>query len=152
MANRAQRRANAKNERRGIPSQYDQTRGRGRSGMIDEHALQERSSHLQEKNTGEWKPSSNIQREEEESALVSAEPAENRVVRKSRSRDIWRKISWSLIILSIIAFVVLMWLPNKILWAVIATSCVFAVGVLSLFFVGRPVSVNESVDKYGTAV
>ena len=120
--------------------------------MIDEHALQERSIHLQEKNTGEWKPSSNIQREEEESALVSAEPAENRVVRKSRSRDIWRKISWSLIILSIIAFVVLMWLPNKILWAVIATSCVFAVGVLSLFFVGRPVSVNESVDKYGTAV
>ena len=43
MPNRAERRAQAKAGRRGVPSQYDQTRGRGRSGMIDEYQLQQKS-------------------------------------------------------------------------------------------------------------
>ena len=41
MPNRAERRAQAKAGRRGVPSQYDQTQGRGRSGMIDEYQLQQ---------------------------------------------------------------------------------------------------------------
>ena len=43
MPNRAERRAQAKQNRRGVPQQYDQTRGRGRSGMLDEYQLQEKS-------------------------------------------------------------------------------------------------------------
>ena len=41
MPNRAERRAQAKNNRRGVPQQYDQTHGRARSGMLDEYQLQE---------------------------------------------------------------------------------------------------------------
>ena len=58
MANRAERRAQAKANRRGVPSQYDQTQGRGRSGMIDEYQLQQKSQRLQDGTDGtEWKPS-----------------------------------------------------------------------------------------------
>ena len=39
MPNRAERRAQAKNNRRGVPQQYDQTHGRARSGMLDEYQL-----------------------------------------------------------------------------------------------------------------
>ena len=57
MANRAERRAQAKANRRGVPSQYDQTHGRGRSGMIDEYQLQQKSQRLQDGTDGtEWKP------------------------------------------------------------------------------------------------
>ena len=58
MPNRAERRAQAKAGRRGVPSQYDQTHGRGRSGMIDEYQLQQKSQRLQDGTDGtEWKPS-----------------------------------------------------------------------------------------------
>ena len=52
MPNRAERRAQAKAGRRGVPSQYDQTRGRGRSGMIDEYQLQQKSQRLQDGTDG----------------------------------------------------------------------------------------------------
>ena len=56
MPNRAERRAQAKAGRRGVPSQYDQTQGRGRSGMIDEYQLQQKSQRLQDGTDGtEWK-------------------------------------------------------------------------------------------------
>ena len=55
MPNRAERRAQAKAGRRGVPSQYDQTQGRGRSGMIDEYQLQQKSQRLQDGTDGtEW--------------------------------------------------------------------------------------------------
>ena len=56
MPNRAERRAQAKQNRRGVPQQYDQTRGRGRSGMLDEYQLQEKSRRLQDGIDGPWKP------------------------------------------------------------------------------------------------
>lgn len=56
MPNRAERRAQAKQNRRGVPQQYDQTRGRGRSGMLDEYQLQEKSRRLQDGTDGPWKP------------------------------------------------------------------------------------------------
>lgn len=46
MANRKERRARDKQSRKGIPSQYDQTKGRGRGGMLDEYILQDRSRRL----------------------------------------------------------------------------------------------------------
>ena len=48
MPNRAERRAQAKRNRRGVPQQYDQTQGRARSGMLDEYQLQEKSRRLQD--------------------------------------------------------------------------------------------------------
>ena len=66
MANRAQRRS--KNNG-GMPSQYDSTQGRGRSGMIDESQLQERSRRLKEGKKGPWKPSSSELEKYEEIAL-----------------------------------------------------------------------------------
>ena len=36
----------------GSASQYDQTRGRGRSGMIDEYQLQQKSQRLQDGTDG----------------------------------------------------------------------------------------------------
>ena len=56
MPNRAERRAQAKNNRRGVPQQYDQTHGRARSGMLDEYQLQEKSRRLQDGTDGPWKP------------------------------------------------------------------------------------------------
>lgn len=52
MPNRAERRAQAKNNRRGVPQQYDQTHGRARSGMLDEYQLQEKSRRLQDGTDG----------------------------------------------------------------------------------------------------
>ena len=54
MPNRAERRAQAKNNRRGVPQQYDQTHGRARSGMLDEYQLQEKSPGLQAVPMGPW--------------------------------------------------------------------------------------------------
>ena len=52
MPNRAERRAQAKRNRRGVPQQYDQTQGRARSGMLDEYQLQEKSRRLQDGTDG----------------------------------------------------------------------------------------------------
>lgn len=60
MPNRAERRAQAKQNRRGVPQQYDQTRGRGRSGMLDEYQLQEKSRRLQDGIDGPWKPTGGL--------------------------------------------------------------------------------------------
>lgn len=65
MPNRAERRAKAKADRRGVPSQYDQTQGRGRAGMIDEYQLQEKSRRLQEGTDGPWKPTAHTISEQE---------------------------------------------------------------------------------------
>lgn len=66
MPNRAERRSKNKN---GVPDQYDQTRGRGRSGMIDEYALQEKSRRLKEGKSGPWKPTSSELEHAEEVAM-----------------------------------------------------------------------------------
>jgi hypothetical protein len=63
-----------------------------------------------------------------------------------------RLLSWVLIVLSCVAFLVIMWLSNVPMWLVITVSAVFAVGVLSLFFVGGSPKENPNLDDYGTAV
>ena len=57
MPNRAERRAQAKRNRRGVPQQYAQTQGRARSGMLDEYQLQEKSRRLQDGTDGPWRQS-----------------------------------------------------------------------------------------------
>ena len=77
MPNRAERRAQAKNNRRGVPQQYDQTHGRARSGMLDEYQLQEKSRRLQDGTDGPWKPTGGTI-EETESLLTTSRTTRTR--------------------------------------------------------------------------
>ena len=157
MANRAQRRADAKKARRGIPSQYDQTRGRGRANMLDEYALQEKSRRIAEGKdvAGEWKPRGFVKDEEPEATAATNFSYENPTAAKSPMSvgKVFRIIGWVFIALAAIAFFVVMWLPQHPLWLIITVSAVFAVGVLSLFFTnGNSAGRNPNLDENGTAV
>lgn len=157
MPNRAERRKAARDNRRGIPQQYDQTRGRGRSGMIDEYALQEKSRRLQEgiDDGGPWKPSARIESDDAVESVFEANPnyRDPKAFKAPHSVRQWfRVISWVLIVLSVIGFFVVMWLPSAPLALVITVSAVFAVGVLSLFFTAGNFKNNPNLDQNGTAV
>ena len=131
MPNRAERRKAAKDQRRGVPSQYDQTRGRARSGMLDEYALQEVES------------------------VFEANPnyQDPKAFKAPHSVRQWFRVgSWTLIALSVIAFFVVMWLPTHPLWLILTVSVVFVVGVLSLFFTAGNYRNNPNLDANGTAV
>ena len=126
MANRAQRRS--KNNG-GMPSQYDSTQGRGRSGMIDESQLQERSRRLKEGKKGPWKPSSSELEKYEEIALDTDpdnyDPPQ--VLRAPHSGRQWARLfSWIVIVVSAISFFVVMWVPNLPMWVIITVCAVFA--------------------------
>ncbi|NMM99655.1 hypothetical protein G1C96_0233 [Bifidobacterium sp. DSM 109958] len=157
MPNRAERRAAAKREKRGIPSQYDQTRGRQRAGMIDEYALQAKSERLRDgiDDSGPWKPTARVEDEETETAYNTNPDYRNPSKGLSAPSDVkgwFRLVSWVLIALSIIGFFVVMWLPSHPLWLIITVSAVFVVGVLSLFFTAGDAKYNPNLDANGTAV
>ncbi|WP_288240316.1 tripartite tricarboxylate transporter TctB family protein [uncultured Bifidobacterium sp.] len=154
MPNRAERRAQEKRNRRGVPQQYDQTKGRARSGMIDEYALQQKSIRLQEGTDtgGAWKPTASFEQPEviAETDLTLRNP---KLFKAPHSLHQWfRVISWILIVIAAIAFVVVMWLPTKPIWLVLAIAIVFAVGVVSLFFTAGNSKHNPNLDANGTAV
>lgn len=154
MANRAERRKAAKDQRRGIPSQYDQTQGRGRANMIDEYALQEKSRRIQEGTDGPWKPTAHFDADEVESAFV-ADPnyRDPKALKAPHSLHQWfRVVSWTLIILAAIAFCVVMWLPQHPMWLIATVAIVFIIGVLSLFFTAGNSKDNPNLDANGTAV
>ena len=154
MANRAERRKAAKDQRRGIPSQYDQTRGRARAGMIDEYQLQEKSRRLQEGlGDGPWKPTAHFA--SEETSVFESDPnyRDPKAFRAPHSTRQWfRVLSWTLIVLAAIAFIVIMWLPSHPMWLVAAVAGVFVVGVLSLFLTAGDSKNNPNLDSNGTAV
>lgn len=154
MSNRAERRAQAKANRRGVPSQYDQTRGRGRSGMIDEYQLQERSRRLQDgENLGPWKPTGG--KVEETETLLTTNPnySNPKMFKTPHSVRQWFRVgSWTLIALAIVAFFVVMWLPSHPMWLIVTVSAVFIVGVLSLFFTAGDSKHNPNLDQNGTDV
>ena len=141
MPNRAERRKAAKDQRRGVPSQYDQTRGRARSGMLDEYALQEKSRRIQEgvDDSGVWKPSARTEVDEEVESVFEANPnyQDPKAFKAPHS---------------VIAFFVVMWLPTHPLWLILTVSVVFVVGVLSLFFTAGNYRNNPNLDANGTAV
>ena len=144
MANRAQRRS--KNNG-GMPSQYDSTQGRGRSGMIDESQLQERSRRLKEGKKGPWKPSSSELEKYEEIALDTDpdnyDPPQ--VLRAPHSGRQWARLfSWIVI--------VVLWVLNLPMWVIITVCAVFACGVISLFFTAGDSKNNPNLDQNGTAV
>ena len=148
MPNRAERRAQAKNNRRGVPQQYDQTHGRVRSGMLDEYQLQEKSRRLQDGTDGPWKPTGGTIEETESLLTTSPNYTNPKMFKAPHSARQWfRVISWLLIALSAIAFLVIMWLPSHPMWLVATVSIVFAVGVLSLFFTaGNPKHMRVTND------
>ena len=132
MPNRAERRKAAKDQRRGVPSQYDQTRGRARSGMLDEYALQEKSRRIQEgvDDSGVWKPSARTEVDEEVESVFEANPnyQDPKAFKAPHSVRQWFRVgSWTLIALSVIAFFVVMWLPTHPLWLILTVSVVFVV-------------------------
>ncbi len=152
MPNRAERRSKNRN---GVPDQYDQTRGRGRSGMIDEYALQEKSRRLKEGGDGPWKPTSSELEHAEEVAMDTNpdnfDPPQ--VLRAPHSaRQCFRVASWVLIVVSAIMFFVVMWIPNRPMWSIITIAAVFAAGVVSLFFTAGDPKNNPNLDQNGTAV
>ena len=132
MPNRAERRKAAKDQRRGVPSQYDQTRGRAQSGMLDEYALQEKSRRIQEgvDDSGVWKPSARTEVDEEVESVFEANPnyQDPKAFKAPHSVRQWFRVgSWTLIALSVIAFFVVMWLPTHPLWLILTVSVVFVV-------------------------
>ncbi|MBW3093672.1 tripartite tricarboxylate transporter TctB family protein [Bifidobacterium sp. 82T10] len=156
MANRAERRKAARDQRRGIPSQYDQTKGRARGGMIDEYALQERSRRIQEGtlDDGPWKPTAHFDTDETETLLdTNPDYRDPKAFKAPHSVHQWfRVVSWLLIVLAGIAFCVIMWLPSHPTWLVITVSIVFIIGVVSLFFTAGNAKDNPNLDQNGTAV
>lgn len=154
MPNRAERRARAKADRRGIPSQHDSTRGRARAGMIDEYQLQERSRRLQEgESLGPWKPSGGKIAETDTTLTTNPNYRNPKTFKAPHSVRQWFRVgSWTLIALSIIAFFVVMWLPSHPMWLIITVSAVFIVGVVSLFFTAGDSKHNPNLDENGTAV
>lgn len=156
MPNRAERRKAARNERRGVPQQYDRTGGR-RAGLIDEYALQEKSRRLQEgiDDSGPWKPSARTEADDAVESVFEANPnyRDPKAFKAPHSMRQWfRVVSWILIVLAGIAFCVIMWLPSHPMWLVISVSVVFVIGVLSLFFTAGNYRNNPNLDENGTAV
>ncbi|MBW3088170.1 tripartite tricarboxylate transporter TctB family protein [Bifidobacterium sp. 82T24] len=149
MPNRAERRANAKRSRKGAAKQPVRYQAKSRQGMVDEYSLQERSIRLQDGQPGEWKPSAKTDLPVQATSSVR-QPRKLSLPHTARG---WiRFFCWLLIVLSAMAFFVVMWIPNMPTWSVIVVSAVFAVGVLSLFFVSGDPRDNPNVDEYGTAV
>lgn len=146
MANRAQRRAKG-----GAP----QAGSRSHGGMIDEASLQDRSLRLKEGSKGPWKPTSSELKKYEEIAM-DTDPDDfdpPSVIHAPHSVRSWfRLFAWILIVVAAIAFFVIMWLPQRPLWAIITVVAVLAVGVLSLFFVSGNPKNNPNLDQNGTAV
>ena len=107
MPNRAERRAQAKRNRRGVPQQYDQTQGRARSGMLDEYQLQEKSRRLQDGTDGPWKPSASTITETENVLNTNPDYKNPKMFKAPHSVRQWFRVaSWVLIALSAIAFLV----------------------------------------------
>ena len=132
MPNRAERRAQAKRNRRGVPQQYDQTQGRARSGMLDEYQLQEKSRRLQDGTDGPWKPSASTITETENVLNTNPDYKNPKMFKAPHS--------------------VVMWLPSHPMWLISTVAIVFAVGVLSLFFTAGNPKHNPNLDQNGTAV
>lgn len=148
MANRAQRRANQKAAR---------TTTKNGQPEVSRSATTQATFNNQADRVAEGKdqwvpgridPDGNVIDETAE----EAETAAPKISRKRTWRD-WLKVcSWTLITLSAIAFLVVMWIPNLPIWAVITVSAFFVVGVLSLFVVRGDHDKNPYLDENGTAV
>ncbi|WP_314686249.1 tripartite tricarboxylate transporter TctB family protein [uncultured Bifidobacterium sp.] len=146
MANRAERRAQARRARRSGPTET--TRGgvpvARRSSGLNEYELQERSRRLVDEDGGAWKPSGSVEATGRQTTGTSD---------AAHGLRWWLRVtSWVVICLSAIAFLIVMWLPSHPLWLIATVAAIFAVGILSLFFVAGSPASNPRLDGNGTAV
>jgi hypothetical protein len=143
MPNRAQRRANArrKNDMNGERRASDQ-------GLFEAKA-----DAVAEGRKGVWRPSRVEPVEQVRHELTPQEKdAQAKVSARTTGWGIAKLISWLLIVLSSLAFLILMWIPGLPMWAILTVTIVFGLGVLSLFIVRSPHDVNPYLDANGTAV
>lgn len=155
VTNRAQRRANNRSARR---NGTDSTRPEATRSATDQARFNRHADRVAS-GKGEWKPG----RVDADGDVISTEAAassrqeQSQVLnptlsRKRTWRDWLRFASWVLIVVSALAFLIVMWIPNLPMWAIITVSAIFAVGVLSLFVVRGDSDKNPYVDENGTAV
>lgn len=143
MSNRAERRARDKGAHKSEKTSFSRGAAKSRRGTMDEMSLQEKSRRLANGEDGQWKPTGHS-----ESVLN-----ETKLVKKPGGVKQWfRALSWTLIVLSALSFLVVMWVPDVPMWAILTICAVFSVSVLSLFFVGGSYKDNPQLDSYGTAV
>lgn len=105
-----------------------------KTGGLSEEILQDRLN-----SRGEWKPTSSAQAAEDVQKKAPWTP-----------RRVLNLISWVLIALSMIGFIVVMWVP--VAWLIITVCVMFAVGVFSLFFTTGKKDSNPLLDSNGTAL
>jgi Flp pilus assembly protein TadB len=145
MANRAQRRAQARNKNA-------QNVTREQRSANDQATFEARADRVARTNSGEWRPG-----KVEENVLPTPQEVEEQKVeeqehRKHTGLDVAKFISWLIIVLSALAFLIVMWIPHLPLWAILLVSAIFVIGVLSLFIVRSTHYRNPYLDENGTAV
>ncbi|MCI1983991.1 MAG: hypothetical protein LKJ47_04360 [Bifidobacteriaceae bacterium] len=165
MANRAQRRANTRAARKGNDGR-DNGLQQGTQSATSQAMFNNKADRVAE-GKDEWVPS----RVDMDGNAISADDADmnasdtaiqdatsasaqtNTSLKRKRTGKGWAKFfSWLLIGLSAVAFLIVMWIPNLPMWAIITVSAIFAVGVLSLFAVRGDNDKNPYLDENGTAV
>ncbi|MCI1901159.1 MAG: hypothetical protein LKI93_00260 [Bifidobacteriaceae bacterium] len=159
MANRAQRRANQRAaNKNGESGQPEGTQSATSQAMFNNKA--DRVAEGRD----EWVPgrvdangdtvtAAQASANEEARAEHDAKVQANVSLARKRTTKGWLKFfSWLLIGLSALAFLIVMWIPNLPMWAIVTVSAIFAVGVLSLFVVRGDNDKNPYLDENGTAV
>lgn len=143
MPNRAQRRANARrNNDENVQRRYS-----------DQGLFEEKADAVAEGRTGEWRPSRVTPVVVEHHEPTPAErDDEARLHARDTAWGIAKLVSWLLIVVSSLAFLIIMWIPGLPMWAILTVTIIFALGVLSLFIVRSPHDSNPYLDANGTAV
>ncbi|MEE1324802.1 MAG: hypothetical protein U0K19_04350 [Bifidobacteriaceae bacterium] len=144
MTNREQRRTNERTQRQSAKNERPEaSRSTTTQASLDQRARTVENVAL------EWRPGRVATITDADVAALSPDPM------SSRRHSGWgnaKIVTWTVIVLSALAFIIVMWIPNLPMWGIVTVSAVFLAGVLSLFIVQSPRDVNPYVDENGTAV
>ena len=144
MTNRDQRRTNGRAQRKSAKNERPEaSRSATTQASFDQRARTVENGAL------EWRPGRVAAVVDAAVAASSPDPM------SSRRHTGWGKakiVSWTVMVLAAVAFIIVMWIPNLPMWGIVTVSAVFLAGVLSLFVVQSPRDVNPYLDENGTAV
>ena len=144
MTNREQRRTNERTQRQSAKNEWPEaSRSTTTQASLDQRARTVENVAL------EWRPGRVATITDADVAALSPDPM------SSRRHTGWgnaKIVTWTVIVLSALAFIIVMWIPKLPMWGIVTVSAVFLAGVLSLFIVQSPRDVNPYVDENGTAV
>lgn len=138
--NRAQRRADRKAQKK---DEREVSQSATSQWMYDQKA-----ANIENGQPGQWRPG----KIESRDIVTSTVALDAKLAHAHSAWGYGKAVAWTLIVLSAIAFLVVMWIPQLPTWAIITVSAVFIAGVLSLFIIQSPRDVNPNVDENGTAV